>query len=455
MARKLVPAFTVLVLALSLASASLLSETRPDSRANVRVLFEDPPAEFRSVPLWVWNDRMTRSEITSQLRDFKVLGIGGVFIHPRPGLITPYLSEEWLELCRFAVETGKELGLKVWIYDENSYPSGFAGGHVPALMPDAARSGLKMTKLARLPAALDSKPLLILKRTGEKFTPVTEDEARSAGAGEYRVFDVVRASPSPWHGGFTYVDIMRPEVTSKFLEVTLDAYKRAFGPEFGRTVPGVFQDEAEIAPTGEADTVNYTPALFDAFQGRWGYDLKPALPSLFEETGDWRRVRHDYYATLLDLFIKGWAVPYRDYCALNDLIFTGHYWEHEWPRPRVCPDSLALAAYAGMPGIDILMNVYQTDHGAQFGNVRSVREIRSAANQLGRSRTMSETYGASGWDLTFLDQKRIGDWEYALGVNFLDQHLSYVTIKGARKRDHPLSFSYHEPWWPEYKMLAD
>ena len=68
---------------------------------------------------------------------------------------------------------------------------------------------------------------------------------------------------------------------------------------------------------------------------------------------------------------------------------------------------------------------------------------------------MSETYGAGGWDLTFADQKRIGDWEYALGVNFLNQHLSYATIKGARKRDHPLSFSDHEPWWPHYNTLAD
>lgn len=68
---------------------------------------------------------------------------------------------------------------------------------------------------------------------------------------------------------------------------------------------------------------------------------------------------------------------------------------------------------------------------------------------------MSETYGAGGWDLTFADQKRIGDWEYALGVNFLNQHLSYATIKGARKRDHPLSFSDHEPWWAHYNTLAD
>jgi hypothetical protein len=445
---------TCLVLLLAVLAGSPV-EPPADDYARVRRAFERPPAEFRSVPLWVWNDRMTRVEISSQLREFKERGIGGVFIHPRPGLITPYLSPEWLDLWRFAVRTGKGLGLKVWIYDENSYPSGFAGGHVPALMPDAVRSGLRMRTMETLPGTLETEPLVILEHRGRSFVPVSAAEARRRGAGEYRVFDVVRASPSPWHGGFAYVDIMRPEVTRKFLEVTLDAYKKAFGAEFGGTVPGSFEDEAEIAPPGGADMVNYTPALFDAFRSKWGYNLGPDLPSLFEETGEWRRVRHDYYATLLDLFIKGWLVPYGDYCRRNGLVFTGHYWEHEWPRPRVSPDNLALAAYTHMPGIDILMNAYQTDHGAQFGNARSVREIRSAANQLGLKRTLSETYGAGGWDLDFLDQKRIADWEFALGVNFIDQHLSYVTIKGARKRDHPQSFSYHEPWWKAYGLMGD
>jgi hypothetical protein len=248
---------------------------------------------------------------------------------------------------------------------------------------------------------------------------------------------------------------MRKNVTDKFLDVTLNAYKRAVGPDFGQTVPGVFQDEAEIAPPGGADVINYTPALFQAFQTKWGYDLKPNLVSLFDEVGEWKRVRHNYYSTLLDLFIENWAKPYYAYCTDNNLVFTGHYWDHEWPTPRESPDNLAIAAYAHMPGIDILMNDWEAGPHAQFGNDRSVREIRSSANQLGRRRTMSETYGAGGWDMTFFDQKRIGDWEFALGVNFLTQHLSYATIKGARKRDHPLSFSYHEPWWKSYNILAD
>ena len=51
--------------------------------------------------------------------------------------------------------------------------------------------------------------------------------------------------------------------------------------------------------------------------------------------------------------------------------------------------------------------------------------------------------------------KRIGDWLEVLGVNTLNQHVDYITIRGARKRDHPQSFSYHEPWWDAYHVSAE
>jgi hypothetical protein len=447
---------TLLALSLAVAAAACARKPQGPSYEALLTTFADPPAEYRSAPLWVWNDLMTREEIDRQLEGFKARGIGGAFIHPRPGLITPYLGDEWFSLCAHAVETGKKLGLKIWLYDENSYPSGFAGGHVPAALPDSAQSGLRMRTFEGPPEGLEPAPLVVLRRTLTGFEEITGNvPPPGTDQAVYYVFDVVKASPSPWYGGFSYVDLMRKDVTEKFLDLTLNGYKKGIGAEFGSTVPGVFQDEAEIAPAGGREAINYTPALFSTFQARWGYDLRSNLVSLFEEVGSWKRVRHDFYATLLDLFIENWAKPYYAYATDNRLAFTGHYWEHEWPRPRVSPDNLAMAAYAHMPGIDMLMNEWQTGPDAQFGNARSVREIRSAANQQGRARTLSETYGASGWDLTFADQKRIGDWEFALGVNFLNQHLSYATIKGARKRDHPLSFSDHEPWWPHYNTLAD
>ncbi|MCJ7679883.1 MAG: hypothetical protein MUP70_04075, partial [Candidatus Aminicenantes bacterium] len=322
-------------------------------------------------------------------------------------------------------------------------------------MPNSVRKSLVMKKTDSIPDTSDREPFLLLKKTPGGFEDITSRTEDITGAGEFYIFDFAEQPPSPWYGGFTYVDIMRKDVTEKFLSVTLDAYKNAFGVEFGKTVPGSFQDEAHIGPAVGGASLSFTPALFETFESMWGYDLKLLLPSLIEETGDWRRIRHDYYAVLNHLFVEGWAKPYSEYCEANNLMFTGHYWEHDWPRPRLVQDNMAVVSYSHMPGIDMLMNQWSLAPGAQFGNARSVKEIRSVANQMGRKRTMSETYGAGGWDMTLLDQKRIGDWEYALGVNFLNQHLSYMTIKGARKRDHPLSFSYHEPWWHVYSLLGN
>jgi hypothetical protein len=199
----------------------------------------------------------------------------------------------------------------------------------------------------------------------------------------------------------------------------------------------------------------WSETLTQEFQKRWGYNLLDHLPSLKQPIGDWRKVRHNYFQVLNEQFIEHWSKPNHDYCASNHLEWTGHYWDHEWPNCVGVPDNMAMYAWHQRPAIDCLMNQYAENTHGQFGNARMPRELSSIANQLGMNRTLCEIYGAGGWDLRFEDMKRIGDWLEVLGVNTLNQHLSYVTIRGARKRDHPQSFSYHEPWWDAYHVSAE
>lgn len=425
------------------------------SLKQLQSLFMNPPVEYRSAPLWVWNDDVTKEQIDEQLLDFKQGGMGGVFIHPRPGLITPYLSDKWFSLCAYAVKKGKELGMNVWLYDENSYPSGFAGGHVPAEMPESYNqgAGLVLKKVEKLSGDTGNY-FLVLKYNGSKFIDITNQlDKEKNKKGNFYLYEKSYYPKRAWHGGYSYVDLLQEGVTEKFIDLTMTkGYEKYIGSEFGKTVPGIFTDEPNLYPPSG---IRWTPSLFFEFEKRWGYDLKTNLPSLTYEIGDWKRIRHNYYTTLLELFIEKWSKPWFNYCEKNNLDWTGHYWEHGWPDPQHGGDNMAMYAWHQMPGIDILMNQYSEKVNAQFGNVRSVKELSSAANQMGRTRKLSETYGAGGWDLRFEDMKRIGDWEYVLGVNFLNQHLSYMTLEGARKQDHPQSFSYHEPWWKYYDILGD
>ncbi len=421
--------------------------------AKLRNSFAAPPREYSSAPLWVWNDMLTEEQVVGTLRDLAGQKVRQAFVHPRPGLMTPYLSQDWFRLWKAALSEAERLDMNIWIYDENSYPSGFAGGFVPEAMPESRGKGLELRE-QESPIKVDENCVAVFRPAQDGYENVTK-QAKAGDQlpqGKYLVASLRWAGTSPWHGGKFYVNLLTPGVTQKFLEITMDAYTRNIGEQYGKRVPGVFTDEPEILPAGG---LPWTDDLPQAFQKRWGYDLMGTLPSLVRPVGDWKRVRHNYEQVLLDLFIERWAKPYYEYCERHGIEFTGHYWEHEWPNCLMSPDNMAMYAWHQRPSIDILMNQYNEDTHAQFGNVRAVKELSSAVNQLGQPRTLCEAYGAGGWDLRFEDMKRIGDWIYVLGVNTLDEHLSYITIRGARKRDHPQSFSYHEPWWKAYHVMAE
>ncbi|MBN2270971.1 MAG: hypothetical protein JXN61_10175, partial [Sedimentisphaerales bacterium] len=375
-----------------------------------------------------------------------------VFVHPRPGLMTPYLSDDWFRLWKAALDEAQKLDMNVWIYDENSYPSGFAGGLVPEAMPESRGKGIQFSE-AKQPPKLTEDVLAVYTLTDRAFENVTEKlkSGQALPDAGYLVAKISLAPTGGWFGGKYYVDLIKPGVTQKFIEITMEAYRRELGGQFGKRLPGWFTDEPHLAPAGG---LHFSDTLLQDFQNRWGYDLLEHLPSLRHTIGDWKRTRHDYYQLLLELFIDRWARPCYEYCEKYNLEFTGHYWEHGWPDAGHGGDNMAMYAWHQRPAIDTLMNQYNEGTGAQFGNVRAVLELASVANQLGKKRTLCEAYGAGGWDLRFEDMKRIGDWLYVLGVNTLDEHLSYITIRGARKRDHPQSFSYHEPWWPDYHVMA-
>ena len=427
---------------------------------QLKQLFANPPSEYRSAPLWDWNEQISEEGIDFQMKEFKKAGIGGVFVHPRPGLLTEYLSEDWFHLFDYTVQKGKELGMNVWIYDENSYPSGFAGGHVPAEMPDSYEhgTGLSMEIQQQLNVVVSDTLAVVLKKTDAGFENITATAGQENGStGTFYIFRKTYPGKSPWYGGFTYVDLIYPGVTEKFMDVTMTKGYEKNSADFGQTLKGIFTDEPNLeAAMGRGSVLRWTPDLWDAFQQRWGYDLKVNLPSLVEETGEWKKVRHDFYELLVELFVDRWAKPWSKYCDEKNLDWTGHYWEHGWPEPTDGMDEAAFYIWHQMPGVDMLGNrLDSAGLGGQFGNDRAVRELRSAANQAGRTRTLSETYGGGGWEMNFETQKRLVDWEVVLGVNFVNQHLSYYSLNGVRKFDYPPSFSYHEPWWEHYKLMGD
>ena len=89
------------------------------------------------MPLWVWNDEMPCPRM-QKLAPVQAAGHGRGLRPPAPRPHHRIPRRRLVPPLGRRLDEGKRLGILVNIYDENSYPSGFAGGHVPARAPDTA-----------------------------------------------------------------------------------------------------------------------------------------------------------------------------------------------------------------------------------------------------------------------------------------------------------------------------
>ncbi|MBR5751007.1 MAG: hypothetical protein IKX84_01345, partial [Clostridia bacterium] len=129
--------------------------------------FVSPPAAFRGVPFWAWNCRVTKEKIARQTEYFRQMGMGGAMVHPRTGMDTEYLSGEYMDLVSFAEEELRAKGMTCWLYDEERFPSGCAGGIVTRDMRFRARQ-LVLTREEPSGFCRNREEFDSLVRAGEK-----------------------------------------------------------------------------------------------------------------------------------------------------------------------------------------------------------------------------------------------------------------------------------------------
>jgi hypothetical protein len=418
---------------------------------SIRRAFRNPGTEWRGAPFWSWNDDLDPAEIRWQVRAMKRAGLGGFFMHNRIGLVTPYMGERWMECIGAAVDEASRRGMQAWLYDEDRWPSGFGGGLVVQrnadfalkyleLRPARARGAYRFAVRTENGVVCGHRKL----RSGE----------RPRGGETVQVFDIGVAPPSPWFNDLPYADNMNPESVKTFIEICYQPYVKRFAKEFGRTIPGIFTDEPNVHVSNPGQLppggwLPWTRRVPEEFRRRRGYDLMRRLPELFSAHPDFFRTRHDFWRTVTELFAEAYCKQLGEWCERHNLELTGHMlceqeFEQEIPVGGAAMPSLE---YMQRPGIDILTE--------QTHETLTCKQASSVAHQLGRRRTLSETYGTSGWHFTFEAQKWSGDWQTVLGINTRCQHLTPYSLRGMRKRDYPPTFFYHQPWWQYFRVVED
>ena len=98
-------------------------------------LFRNPTKEYRAAPFWSWNCELKKDVLEKQIEHMKEMGFGGYYMHTRVGMATPYLSDEFMSLIGACLEKGKEIVMNSYLYDEDRWPSGTAGGFTVSADP--------------------------------------------------------------------------------------------------------------------------------------------------------------------------------------------------------------------------------------------------------------------------------------------------------------------------------
>jgi hypothetical protein len=435
--------------------------------------FRNPPSEYRAAPFWAWNNKLSADELVWQIGQLKKMGYGGFHMHVRTGLATEYLSDEYMAVVRACVDKARQEGMLAWLYDEDRWPSGAAGGLVTknerfrsrhllltrrpyGSWAGGARPGWyagERSENGWLAACFD----VDLNGRGELegWRAIAENTA----AGGIKLYAYIESPlPSPWYNNQTYVNTLDREAIGEFIRITYERYGREFAPEFGGCIPAIFTDEPQFSRKGtlrfageDRDlTLPWADDLDESYRREYGESLVGHIPELIWDLPEGRvsAARYHYHDHVIERFSGAFADQCGRWCEAHNLMLTGHMMEEPTLESQTAAVGEAMRSYRGfqLPGIDMLCDRRE---------FTTAKQAASAARQYGRPGVLSELYGVTNWDFDFRGHKLQGDWQAALGVTVRVPHLSWVSMNGEAKRDYPGSFNYQAPWFEEYPYVED
>ena len=462
---------------------------KPSSRSRQHSQRKAERLHHGLAPFWMLNDASTVAEKLDYMRRCHAGGITALALHPRAGNLTPFASREWFEMIKAIVAEAERLGMHIWLYDEDPFPSGAAGGLVMAhrsdlrarafdfkMAPESLKAG-ELWFIAEqhvLWAGLaPTRPGLPAIDLTADVGPIRNDwfstERNSIPYyAETPVFDCVRGSTkhmrfairvpaiqkgyrlaaviedltgqgSPWG---SLPDLLNPATFPVYARYGLDPYEYAVGHHFGKLIPGIFTDEAK--PFGG---MPITGDFFESFKKMFGYDLRPRLHQLFGDPLDdeYMRVRLDYRRWVLGRFLDAFVHPYRKWCDARGLHLVGHFSPEDDPIDETfCLSAvMPIMKAMGLPGCDVIIPAVG-DAASPTLNLGSLR-VGSLKSQTSRRYATSESQALGEWVITSAKTRHIYAWQKTLGVDRFFTHGFFTSNDGIANYEAPPDYGPNSP----------
>jgi hypothetical protein len=441
-----------------------------------REFFRNPVTDpdYSISGFWFWNDEITDEKTTEQMNMMKRIHANQPVVHSRFGLQNEYLSRDWFERIKSVIGNCKENGQKIWLYDENNWPSGNCAWTITReekyrehfLQFDT----FELKKGEKAVLKLSEKQYINLSVYEEEWEPLLYKDMGQEGGGyifckgceenlriegdvatylpkrDGELVAVYVAVDSYEPVGKLCVDYLNKEAIRLFIEKTHEQYREQMGEEFGKIISGIFMDETRFC-----NAMPWTGTLQEEFIRRKGYDLVPYLPLLIRRDGRSSQIRFDYYDVISDMYGEATFGQIYEWCNQHGMKAMGHFLGEETisAQSYFGGDMLRGYQYFHVPAIDHL--------GNGIGSLDAKFAV-SACHSYGKSRIACEAFGASGWDITFEDMVRISNWLFQQGINLIIMHGFYYSIRDERSEDFPPSYFYQWKYWdsmPLYVKMAN
>ena len=428
--------------------------------------FMQPPSEYSMIPFWSWNGTLKPEKLTWQIDQMQEKGISGAFMHARAGLDeseTPYFSDGFWKAVDTTIRYSASKGFHTYLYDEDKWPSGSAGGRTIAANPDEfVKKILNYQKMEVvgpqiLTLNMQKYPTAIFagkiaengNYSSDKQVNLTSQAGKqwNVPAGRWAIisFEMVKDPGAQ-------IDYLDSAAVAKFIEVTHEEYYKRFKNYFGNTIPGIFFDEIFANGAKLGDNIFWTDDFLKKFRKIKGYDLADKLPLIiFNDPGKSEKLRYDYFDVVKELYVKAWFKQYADWCAAHQIFATGHTAEKLLHYKREA-DYFSTLGQLQVPGTDNEEYRYGYPRMIDFYNPK---QISSIAHLYNRKRVMAESMGGGGYTIP-LEEYRYGFSMLGVyGINMFIPHLFHYTIDTPETQsDWPPSWFYTNPYWKYFKPLG-
>lgn len=451
-------------------------------------LFQDPPDDFRPSVYWFWSREVDRTTFRERLREMLDVGIKSFLIQPRLGYpIEKYLSEEYFEDYRAALEIARELGMHVGIYDDYNWITGHCGGRTVAVndkfreaqvfwveVPIVSGKVIETPKLTRISNILTEghkEGLPWIYENGVchwsewqvlgAFTYVrTEDGIKPSTVNDVKCITTIsEATPEMCsfrvEGGLAdsathllilasarsttsrMIDYLSKEAVEAFVQVGYDPYYQNI-KDYWDLVWCIFLDEPYTGlyhwdqMTGDLGTsLMYNEDFLREFQELKGYDITDHLYALIWPCGEETpRVRCDFYQVYAERAQRVFFSRLARWAHDHGLKFTGHelmtQLNHRWAFTD--KGGFDVIANFGVDhfGIGALKDVSTTDSGC-FGRHISAKLASSVAHVFGQDGSMLEQY-TPGFETDQSAPGARGDWN--LTAETVKRQMDFYAVQG-------------------------